>query len=165
MANKVYVNPETPIVFAPATATVSNVTFEVDALANGAGYQSAQHDLGTAPRSRMFAWRAFTQCQLTPVVGNIIRVYLKTSDGTYADNDDGTGDLAVSAENKLKNLKYIGAIIVDEAAANIPFVASGLVSITSRYVQVVFWNASGATLTTDVNEHGFILQAIPDEIQ
>lgn len=165
MVAKVYVNPETSKVFSPATATANDVTFECDGLSNGAGRQSAQLDLGSAARSRRYAWRAFVQAQATPTVGDVLRVYLKTSDGTHPDNDDGTGDAAVSAEDKLRNLQFIGVIECDEAAANIEFVAQGEVEINARYVQIVFWNELGATLTTDVDENGLILTPVPDESQ
>lgn len=166
MPNLIYQNEGTDIVFAPATATDSDVTFEVDGLASGAGQQSAQHDFGVAARSPIFTWRAFVQFATAPVVGEIIEVYLKTDSTTsHPDNDDGTGDAAVSAEDKLKNLHFIGSIIVDEAAADVEMVGSGLVEIRDRYVQVVFWNATADALTTDVNENGFVLTPVPDEIQ
>lgn len=164
MPNKVYQASETAITWKPATQTPTE-TFEVDALANAAGRQGALHDLGTSSRPQMFAWRAWVQCQAAPTVGYVIRVYLKTSDGAHPDNDDGAGDAAVSAEDKLRNLRLLGSIVVDEAAANIEFVASGSVAIMHRYAAPVFWNASGATLTTDEAEHGFSLTPVPDEIQ
>lgn len=164
MPNLIYVNEEAAITWKPATQSPTN-TFEVDAIATASGRQGALHDFGTGARSRRFAWRAWVQCQATPTLGALIRVYLKTSDGSHPDNDDGTGDAAVSAEDKLRNLHYIGAIVVDEAAANVEFAASGDVEISARYVAPVFWNASGATLTTDEAEHGFQLTPVPDEVQ
>ena len=58
-------------------------------------------------------------------------IYLKTApDGANYDNDDGDGsDIAVSAEDKLKNLLYLGSIIVDQAAADVKMQASGLIEI------------------------------------
>lgn len=171
MANKVYVVTETTKWFVPAAAAqAEDAIFEVDGLASAAGHQSAQIDLGTAARSQLYEWRAFVQFATVPVVGEAIRIYLKTA-GTSAsatahpDNDDGTGDLAVSAEDKLKNLHFIGDIIVDQAAANIEMVGSGIVEIRARAIQVVFWNGTADALTTDVDENGLALTPVPDELQ
>lgn len=165
MANKIYAATETSKWFVPATATqAEDAAFEVHNLSSAAGRQSAQLDLG-ATRARRFSWRAFVQFATAPVVGEIVEIYLKTSQGTHPDNDDGTDEGAVSARDKLKNLHYLGALVVDEAAANVEMVASGTVEIDSRYVQVVFWNATADGLTNDVNENGLRLTPVPDEIQ
>lgn len=169
MANLVQVNQGTALWFVPAGATqAEDAIFEIDGLATGAGRQSAQIDFGIAAREYIFAWRAFVQFATAPVVGEVVRIYLKTSnDDTidHPDNDDGTGDAAVSAEDKLKNLTQIGTIIVDEAVQDIEMVASGVVDIRAEVVQVVFWNATADALTTDENENGFLLTPIAEEIQ
>ena len=166
MANLILQNEGADLLFAPAAATGEDVVFEVDALGAGAGHQSARHDFGVAARARLYTWRAFCQFATAPVVGELVRIYLKTSDTIdHPDNDDGTGDTAVSAENKLRNLRYIGSIVVDEAVINIEMVASGEVRISQRYLNVVFWNAAADAFTTDVAESGFILTEVPDEIQ
>lgn len=156
----------TVIRFIPAAATLAeSAIFEIDGLGSGAGRQSAQFDFGTARHTNIFDWRAFAQFATAPVLGERIDIYLKTSDGTREDNDDGTGDLAVSAEDKLNNLHLIGSIIVDEAVADTEMVASGTVEIRSRYVQVVVWNASADALTTDVDENGVYLTPATVEIE
>lgn len=171
MPSKVYAVTETTLWFVPATAAqAEDAAFEVHNLASGAGRQSAQHDLGTAARSQLYEWRAFVQFATAPVVGEVIEIYLKTAGSSssataHPDNDDGTAEGAVSSEDKLRNLHFIGAIVVDEAAANIEMVASGLVEIRARAVQVVFWNATADGLTNDVNENGFMLTPVPDEVQ
>lgn len=171
MPNLINVNPETTLWFVPAAATqAEDAIFEVDGLASGAGQQSAQHDFGVAARSALFEWRAFVQFATAPVLGETVDIYLKTAGSSasataHPDNDDGTGDAAVSAEDKLRNLHFIGSIVVDEAVANIEMVASGIVEIRARAVQVVFWNATADALTTDVNENGFMLTPVPDEVQ
>ncbi len=157
---------ETNLWFLPATATqAEDAAFEIQSLASGAGRQSAQYDLGVARAARRFVWRACAQFATAPVLNERIDVYLKTSDGNHPDNDDGTTEGAVSAEDKLKGLHHIGSIIVDEAAINIEMVGSGEVIIRARYVQVVWWNTSADALTSDVNENGFILTGAPDEIE
>lgn len=151
--------PETAITFTDTGSTPDNV-ITLTSLATVSGRQSAQHDFGTSARAYQFNWRAYVQFATAPVVGETVDIYVKTSDGTHADNDDGTGDLAVSAEDKLKNLQYIGSISVDEAVADIEMVASGTVNLTHRYVQVVFWNATVDSLTATASEHGFILEPV-----
>jgi len=154
MTAKAYILPETAIMFQSSGGTVA---FTPTSLAAGAGRQSAQHDFGASARAFMFDARAYCKFATTPVVGEIIDVYLKTSDGTHIDNDDGTTDAGVSAEDKLKNLTYIGSIIVDEASTTPEFVMSAPVSIRARYVQVVFWNRTADAFSATATDHGFVL--------
>ena len=171
MANLVYRNRETTLWFVPATASqAEDAAFEVHNLASGAGRQSAQHDLGEGAVSGWYEWRAFVQFATTPVLGETVDIYLKTAGSSasataHPDNDDGTSEGAVSASDKLKNLHWIGAIIVDEATADIEMVASGFVYIAARAIQVVFWNSTADALTNDVDENGFMLSPVPDEVQ
>lgn len=162
MANLVYVNEEAAITWRSSGGTNLMTNTSV---ASGAGRQGAQHDFGVAARARTYSWRAFVQFVATPTVGDVVRVYIKTSDLTNPDNDDGTGDIAVSAEDKLRNLQYIGSIVVDQGAADIVTVASGTIDINARAVMPVFWNATAVALTATALEHGFDLVPVPDEIQ
>jgi len=155
VTSKAYLLPETAITFKDTGGTV---VFTPTSLATVSGRQSAQHDFGATARAFVFNWRAYIKFATTPVVGKTINIYLKTSDGTHIDNDDGTGDAAVSAANKLKNLHYIGSITVDEASATPEFSTSGVISIYSRYVQVIFWNATVDSLSSTAADNGFILE-------
>ena len=168
--SKNYVNSETTLYFSPAAATQNDVTLEVDGLTSGSGHQSEQHDFGTGARAFLFEWRAFVQFAAAPALNTLVRIYLKTAgsstDATeHPDNSDGTTDGAVSSEDKLRNLHYLGSIEPDQASANVEMVASGLVEIRARAIQVVFWNGTGVALTTDVNENGLSLTPVPDEAQ
>lgn len=171
MPNLIYRNREATKWFVPATATqAEDAAFEVASLASLAGRQSAQLDLGEAAVSRIYEWRAFVQFATAPVVGEVVEIYLKTAGSaaaatTHPDNDDGTAEGAVSASDKLRNLHFIGAIVVDEAVADIEMVASGTIEISARAVQVVFWNGTADALTADVNENGFALSPVPSEVQ
>ncbi len=71
----------------------------------------------------------------------------------------------VSAEDKLRNCKFLGSIQVDQAAADIEMSASGLVELPDRYFAVIFWNATSATTTADDDENGFTLVPVPPEVQ
>ena len=171
MANLEYINPETTIWFVPAAAAqAEDAAFECHNLAAAAGIQSAHLDLGVAAHSGWYEWRAFVQFATTPVLGEVIKIYLKTSGSSasataHPDNDDGTGAGAVSAVDKLNNLLYLGCIVVDQATADIEMVASGIVFIGARGINIVFWNASADALTNDVDENGFLLTPIPAEVQ
>src|SRR3990167_8321451 len=143
MANLVYMNEEAAITW---LSTAGTELFTPTTLGAAAGRQGALHDFGVAARARRFAWRAWIKPGATRVVGEVIRVYLKTSDGSHPDNDDGTGDIAVSAEDKLRNVAQIGAIIIDENAA-VEMVGSGVVEIDARYAGPIFWNATANALS------------------
>ena len=162
MANKIYQHDETAITWLASAGT--NV-LTLTSVAAGAGRQGAHDDFGTAARSKVYAWRAWVKFATTPVVGEVVYIYWKSSDGTHHDNDDGTGDIAVSAEDKLLNLKLIGRIIVDEASTTPEFVGSGEIMVPHRYGAPVFWNATADALSGTAGDHGFSLTPIPPEVQ
>lgn len=163
MANKLYQHDETAITWLASGGT--NL-LTLTSLAAAAGRQGARHDFGTAARAQVFAWRAWNVAGTTPVVGEVSgRIYWKSDDGTSPDNDDGTGDIAVSAEDKLLNLRRIGSIIVDEAATAVTFVASGLILLPHRYGMPVFWNESADAYSSTAADHGFSLTPVPPELQ
>lgn len=163
MANKVYKVDETEIVW----KDTGTPAITLNNLAAGAGRQGAQKDLGApgTARAYRFAWCFRCQFATTPVLGETVEIYLKRSDGTRIDNDDGTTDAAVSAADKKNNLLSIGVLRVDEAATGVAMVKRGVVEILERYVQPVIWNATADNLvaTNDLND--FTLTPIPDEIQ
>lgn len=166
MANKIYINPETAIQW---RASGGDAALTLTSVAASAGRQGAHYSLdggSGAVRSGWYMWRAFVKFATTPVVGEVVEIYLKTSDGTNPDNDDGTGDIAVSAGDKLRNLTPIGIIIVDEASTTPTFVGSGgPIFIGADDVAPVFWNATADALSGTAGDHGFDLIPIPSEIQ
>lgn len=141
-------------------ASGGDVAMTLTSLAASAGRQSAQWDRGASDLDYLYEWRAYIKFATTPVVGETYDLYLKTSDGTHLDNDDGTGDIAVSSSDKLKNLQQIGSITVDEASSTPEFSASGRVSIGARYVHLVAWNATADALSSTATDHGIILTPI-----
>jgi len=162
MTSKVYVLQETPIEF---LASGGDVTFTMTSLGVDAGRQSDQHYFGAAARAFMFEWRFFCKFATTPIVNHVVGLYLKTSDGTHADNDDGTTDAALSHEDKLKNLTFLGELIVDEASSTPEFSTSGVISIASPYIQVVVWNGTDELFTATAADHGFILTPVTLQAQ
>src|SRR5687768_10354163 len=105
MANKILQPLETAITW---LSTGGTKPFTPTSLGSLAGRQGEHHDLGTASATRRFRWRAWIKPGGTRVVGELVEIYLKTSDGSHPDNDDGTGDIAVSAKDKLRNVWQIG---------------------------------------------------------
>ena len=141
-----------------------SAAFTPPSLATVSGRQGAYYDLGTTAAPADYYWRAFIKPGATRVVGEIVRVYLATGNGTVYDNDDGTGDIAVSAFDKLRNCKQIGEIVIDENAA-VTMSASGTVTILSRYVAPIFWNLTANTLSSTAGDFGFDLEPVPSAIQ
>ncbi len=168
MPNLVYQNQGTPITWADSGATH---VITLKGLASGVGRQGAEHDFGVAAVPTRFAWLAQVPFDTAtpPVVGETVDIYLKTApDGVNYDNNVSNGlDATVTAEDKLKNLHYLGSIIVDEAAADVPMQVSGLIEIGAQKVQPVFWNATADTLDNDVGttDLKFSLIPVPMEIQ
>lgn len=161
MPNKIYQIDEVAVTWQSAGGTE---LFTATSLAAGAGRQGAYHDFGTAARSSLFAWRARLVPGATRVVGEIVEVYWITSDGSHPDNDDGTGDIAVSAKDKLRNVLFLGTIEIDENAA-VKMVASGLLEHRHRYGAPVFWNATANTLSATAADYGFQVTPVPDQVQ
>lgn len=147
----------------------ADLAMTLKGLASGAGRQGATKDFGVTVRPHRFLWVAFVQFDTAtaPVVGEAVDIYLKTSDGTNFDNDDGEGDIVVSAEDKLKNLHFLGSIVVDEAAADVHMQKSGFITIVATEVAPVFWNATADNLDDDAapTNSGFKLIEVPLEVQ
>jgi len=153
-----------------AAAQAEDYAFEMHNIAAGAGRQSAAWDRGVAATPALYEWCAFVQFATAPVVNETVDFYLKpmgsdASATAHPANDDGTASAAVSAADKLKNLIYIGSIVVDQATADIEMVARGTVFLSARGYNIVMWNATADALTNDVDENGFYMTPIPDEIQ
>ena len=162
MANKIKLYPETAITWLASGGTYA---FTPTSLATVSGRQGAYGDLGSAARPRRYRWRAWLKPGGTRVVGEVVRVYLATGDdGTVYDNDDGTGDIAMSSVDKLRNVAQIGQVLIDENAA-VTMSASGEIEISARYVAPIFYNATANTLSTTAGDYGFALFPVPDEIQ
>lgn len=163
MANLVYNQPGTALTWLNTGGTELLTLTSVVA---GAGRQGALHDFGAVTaKASTYEYRAWVKVQATPAIGETIDLYQKTSDGTRPDNDDGTGDIALSDVNKLLNLDWFDAIAVDEVSASVLMVKSGLIQIRTRFWGPIFLNNTAATLSATATDHGFSLTPVPDEIQ
>lgn len=129
-----------------------------------AGRQGARHDFGAigTAREHLFSWWFFMQFATNPVVDETVDIYWKaySQDGLHALNDDGDTDAAVSAEDKLKNLIYLGSLVVDEASSTPEFATGNHgdpIWLPHRYGMPVIWNATADAFSATAAEHGFIL--------
>lgn len=161
MANNVYQALETAVTWLASGGTE---LFTPTSLGAAAGRQGAHHDFTTAAVGRRFGWRAWLKPGGTRVVAEFIDIYLKTSDGTRHDNDDGTGDIAVSSSDKLRNLQYLGTIFIDENAA-VEMVAHGEIFLPHRYAAPIFWNSTANTLSATAADYGFSMTPCVDQVQ
>jgi len=158
MTSKAYQLPETALTWDSAGTTE---LFTCTSVAANAGRQGALHDFGTSAHARDYAFRGYVKFATAPVVGQAITVFWKSSDGTHPDNDDGTGDIAVSAQDKLLNLEFLGSIIVDEVSTTAEMVVSGLLEVVHRHGSPVFWNQTADALSATAADCGFILTPMP----
>ncbi len=162
MPNEILPKRLTATTFAPSGA---DNDWTLTSLAAGAGRQSEQVDLG-ANGGGLYELEVVTEFNTTPVVGESLRLYLKTYNDAGGDgaNDDGTGDIAVSAEDKLLNLIPLGTILVDEAA-QVPMVFRNDIWVPARYVSLVMWNDTADALSSTAGDHSASLTQKILEIQ
>lgn len=132
-------------------------------LATTAGRQGAVKNFGTTARPIKHRWvcSVHFDTATAPVVGETVDIYWKSGDGTDFDNDDGTGDAALSSTDKLKNLLFLGSIVVDEAAADVPMQASGIIWIMGSQGMPVIHNNTADTLDDDTAPTDSFFELIP----
>lgn len=153
MANEVYVRKGTSkLVGGEAGA---DVAMSMEGVANSAGRVSAQIDWGAAPRPYIYEWSCECQWQATPTQGAALELYVAgapDADNTQIDGDVGTTDAALGDIDMRRNLRAIGAVVSENAAASEVCVASGRFEFTQRYMTIVGYNAGGAAINaTDTN--------------
>lgn len=163
MPNKLYVSPETTIVFqdsgGSANLTLSNLGF-------GAGRISAQYDRGAGSKPARYRWRAVFQFGTAPQIGELCEIYLAQSrSGSVIDGNVGASDATLSSD-KRRNLDLIGVVVHDTTSTNTDIVGSGICYIYDRYIQIGVWNASsGDNLRNSSNTSYVELTPLPDEVQ
>lgn len=136
-------------------ASGADYSWSMEGVANAAGRVSAQIDLGASPRPGLYAWACEVQFQATPTQGKGLELYIATAPdhaSTRIDGDVGTADAALGDVDMRRNLRGIGYVVSENAAASEKCNASGLVEISTRYVSIVGYNDSGAAINaTDTN--------------
>lgn len=153
MANEAYVKTGTAKLFNGEAG--ADVAFSMEAVTTANGRVSAQYDLGASPRPYMFYWSCEVQFQATPTQGLGLELYVAgapDADATQIDGDIGNTDAALGDVDMRRNLKFIGYVTSENAAASEKCVASGVFTHYMRYISIVGYNASGATTNaTDSN--------------
>ena len=79
-------------------------------------------------------------------------------------NDDGTGDVALSTD-KHRNLRILGALIVDEASTSAVMSAEGEYESYARHSGPVVVNNTVDILHSTAANNYFEITPVPDEIQ
>lgn len=165
MANAILQKAGTPVVWQDSGG---DLAMTLQNLAFGAGRQGAVKDWGalSTARATKYHWRFVCSFETPPALGEIVSIFWKGGDGTNYDNDDGTGDIALSSSDKLRNATYLGQVIVDEAAQDIKISVSGVFENFDRYGQPVIINLSaGDNLQNIANDASFTVTPIYDELQ
>jgi hypothetical protein len=163
--NRIRTNPGSPITFWDATATVTpTAAFALTGLATNTGQYSARYDKGTGPQAATWRWRCHVQMASAPTAGEVIEVYVSTSDGTNADGQLGTTTAALTSD-KRRNLTLVGVLLVDQTSASVTMTASNTVDIKERYFSLALWNATAVNLLTSVNVHGCTMTPMIQEVE
>jgi len=150
----------TPVTFQESGGTV---TFTLsDGVAAGNGQVSNQWNRGTDSLPMTYQLDAVIRWADTATLGDVVRIYLYSSDTTSADL---TADGDVTPESKFGNFDLVGQVTCT-VAANQSFYRSFLVQITGRYVNLGVWNASATkTLHATDNVSNITLTPVYPEIQ
>ena len=159
MANEDYVNNGTALLINGEAG--ADYAFSVEGITNSTGRVSAQIDLGAAPRPYLYQWSCEVQFQATPTQYKGLELWIATApdgDSTQIDGDVGASDAALGDVDMRRNLKNIGYVVSENAAASEKCVKSGEFSTTARYLTIVAYNDSGATVNATDSNFRFDIQ-------
>lgn len=165
MANKIYGAIETSITFKSASG---DATITPTSVANGAGRLSTRYDRGATSKPTLYRWVCRFKTAAAAAIGRTLRLYAITAEAstgsTYTDGAFSESDQAVSSEDLYRNGIAVGIVQCDQATVG-PFVASGLVELRGRYVQIGFFNDSAQAMSATATDFEFVLIPVPDDIQ
>jgi hypothetical protein len=162
MANKIYIARETAITF---KGSGGDYAITLNNLAAGVARISARADQGVGSKAREFEVRAVMEFETAPVVGNTVDLYLSTSDGIDPDGQEGVADADVGDNESLKNMKFIGSVVVTSTDADHQMTASFIIPIPTRYYSIVVHNKTADNLQATANTCWVIVTPIPPEVQ
>lgn len=159
MANESYISNGTSLSINGEAG--ADYAWSVEGLADASGRVSAQVDLGAAPRPYVYQWSCEIQFQATPTQYATFRIYIAEApdgDSTQISGDSGATDAALGDVDSLQNMKYIGSVVVENAAASEKNVASGEFVTFARYISLVGYNDSGASVNATDSNFRFDMQ-------
>jgi len=159
MANENFINNNTALLINGEAG--ADFAFTVEGLTNQNGRVSAQIDLGVAPRPSEYQWSCEAQAQATPTQFATLDLYIATApdgDATQIDGDVGNADAALADIDMRSNLRFIGNVVSENAAASEKMVNSGTFVTTNRYISIIAFNALGATINATDSNFRFDLQ-------
>jgi len=159
MANKIYAAPETAVTFkdsgGSAVITLQN-------LATTAGRISARYDRGAGSLPRRYYWKFVFQTASAPAVGQGSFMWIVESDGTYADDNYGTADAAVTVFPRRRLLDWNW---VTSASSGYNFIRSGITRIAQRYFSIIVQNGTSVSFTNTANVSYVTFIPVPEEVQ
>lgn len=161
MANEAYINKAAQKLVSGVSG--ADVAWSVEGVANAAGRVSAQIDWGALPRPARYEWSCECQWQATPTQGGTLELFIATapeSDSTQIDGDVGATDAALGDVDMKRNLRPIGGVVSENAAASEVCVASGEFECASRYMSIVCYNAGGASINATDTNFVFIIRPV-----
>lgn len=164
MANEAYINNGTSLLINGEVG--ADYAFTVEGLATASGRVSTQIDLGVAPRPYSYFWSCEAMFQATPTQYATLDLYIAEApdhDATQISGDVGATDAALGDADMLYNLRYIGSVVSENAAASEKCVASGLFDTYARYITIVAFNNTGATV--DATDSNFRFDLTPKYLQ
>lgn len=159
MANEAYVKTGTALLISGAAGAA--YAWSVEGITNGTGRVSAQIDLGASPRPGLWQWSCEVQFQATPTQGKGLELYkagAPDNDSSQIDGDVGASDAALGDVDMRRNLATVGYVVSENAAASEPCVASGVFQHTQRYLTLVAYDDSGASVNATDTNFVFYLQ-------
>lgn len=138
----------------------ADYAWSVEGLTTANGRVSAQIDLGAAPRAGTYEWNCEVQFQATPTQYATLDLYYAEapdSDSTQITGDVGASDAALGDVDMRSNLHFMGSVVSENAAASEKCVASGVIATTARYISLVAYNGTGASVNATDSNFQFIL--------
>lgn len=167
-ANKVYIAPETAIVW---TDSGGDELLDLGGAAAGTSTMGSFADLGPSSRSEYYNFELLIDgFDTAPVVGESVDLYFSQSIATTNFDGNPTTDPTTSAEgtitiDQLKNCMFVGSAVVYSTTVTDELKSTGIVRLTSRYVSVVVHNNTADALESTSETHKVTLIPIPPEVQ